>query len=55
MGINSISSGLKFRLFCCLQSKFEVKSLSGIGHCAHFGQWSGRRNWLIPPTGAALG
>jgi len=56
MGIKSVSFELKFRRFSSrLQDNAEVKSLSDIGHCAHFGQWSGRTNWLIPPSGRRRG
>jgi len=28
-------------------SRTEVKSLSDIGHCAHFGQWSRMDKWWL--------
>jgi len=31
-------------------SRAEVKSLSVIGLWAHYRQWSGKRNWLVPPS-----
>jgi len=54
MGINSVSFGLKVSLrkeslFLPFAPWAKVKSLLDIGHCAHFGRWSGKRNWLVPP------
>ena len=58
-GINSVSFGLRASLgmtflFPPRSKGLRLSHCFDIGHLTHFGQWSGKRNWLVPPRPKGL-